>query len=264
MNTLNRRALYFRHRRRDIILNKSKIPAIICCVFIAFFSVWAYGKSLWDSGFSLYNINIKPGDIVTIKFTDSTILKYDIQQKETINQNTTGRKGSGDVFNFYPDAGINQSDSLNNRNNLDVNNVNKFSLPAKVSVISNNNILIDGNASSVINGDMFKITFSGEFSLKSLDSDMTVKSTDIYNMSFNAVQIPSASDNLITETDLVFKTNYNDIESNMVFDTNKNISNIQVITNPSSMTLDFKGLADSKKKELIINYLNILINSLFK
>jgi len=223
-----------------------------------------FGKSLWDSGFSIYKLNVEPGDIITIRFSDSTVLKYDIQQKEAANQTTEGKKGIGAVFSFYPDAGVNDADTMNNRDTMQVNNQNKFLLPAKISDIKGDSATVDGSAASIINGNLFKISFSGEFSLRSLNSDMTVNSTDIYNLSFNAAQSPSVESNLITEDDLVFKTNYSDITTNQVFDSTNNITNILVVTNPSSMTIDFKGIADPKKKDLIINYLNVIMNALFK
>lgn len=220
-----------------------------------------YAKSLWKDGLNVYKLTVKKGDLVRIRFSEKTIMKYKIEQKQNNYQVTKGKKGGGQLFSFFPDAEVNENDTIKNQNDVSVNNENKFVIPAKVTGVDGVIVSIEGLNSSLINGETFKIKFLGEFDMGSLNSDYSVFSTDIYDLDFQVTKEPPASTEVLNEKDLLFATNYSELTTNSVV--SNNITNIVVTTNQSSVKLELKGIQDAKKKQLLVNYLNFIVNSLF-
>ncbi len=239
------------------------------------FSAVLYGKSLWNNGSEIYRLNVKEGDIIKIKFSDTMIMNYKMEAKLNNYQNIKGKKGSGELFSFFPNAQVDENDNARNQNNFTVNNVNKFIIPAKITGIDNGMVAIQGNNSSLINGEIVKINISGNFPLDSLSADFSVLSSDIYNLDFKLQNESPAENAVFNENDLAFQTNFTEITTNQVItnqmiDTNKNVTNngvftnIVVSTNMSAFKLEFKGIQDTKKKEIMINYINFIIQALFR
>ncbi len=240
-------------------MKKSFIFLSLLCFF--FFSL-IYSKSLWLNG-SIYKIRIKPGDIIKIKFDEKTIMKYRLEQRQNAYEAKKGKKGKGDAFSFFPDLEVNEDDNLRSQNNLSINNESSFALNAKVLTLESNLASLEGYHSTLINGEVFKLAISGEFDINSLGSESSIYSTDIYNLDFRVMNESPTNMALFNQNDLVFTTNYSDIVSNMVVGSN-NMTNVQLTTNLSSFKLEFTGIRDNKKKELLMNYLNNMINLLFR
>jgi hypothetical protein len=232
-------------------------------IFLVFFSVFAFGKSLWDNGVSMYKISVKAGDIIKIRFSDKTIMKYRIEARKNNFETTKGKKGGGDIFSFFPNAEVNENDNTRNQNNITVNNENNFTIPAKVTAVNNELVSILGANSSLINGEIFRIEFGGECNINSLSADNSIYSTEIYGLDFKIFSESPSNTAFFNENDLAFNTNYTEISTNQVLGTN-NITNTEIVTNFSAIKLEFKGIQDNKKKGIIVNYLNFIINSLFR
>lgn len=220
-----------------------------------------FARSLWKDGMNVYKLRVKNGDLVRIRFSEKTIMKYKIEQKQNNYQATRGKKGTGQVFSFFPDAEVSENDTIKNQNDVSVNNENKFVIPAKVKAVSNGIVSIEGLNSSLVNGETFRIRFLGEFDMSSLNSDYSVLSTEIYNLDFQVTKEPPANTEFFSEKDLLFTTNYADLTTNIVV--TNNTTNTMVTTNESSVKLEFKGIQDAKKKQILVNYLNFIVNSLF-
>ena len=125
------------------------------------FSVFAFGKSLWENGVNMYKISVKTGDIIKIKFSDKTIMKYRIEARKNNFETTKGKKGGGEIFSFFPNAEVNENDNTRNQNTVNVNNENNFTIPAKVTALKDELVSIQGANSSLINGDLFRIELKG-------------------------------------------------------------------------------------------------------
>lgn len=221
----------------------------------------APAKSLWKDGMNVYKLRVKNGDLVKIRFTEKTILKYKVEQRQNNFQNTTGKKGGGQLFSFFPDADVSENDTIKNQNDVSVNNENKFVIPAKVTAVNGGIVSIEGKNSSLVNGESFKIRFLGDFDMNSLDSDYSVMSTEIYNLEFQVTKEPPVNTDYFSEKDMVFATNYSEMTTNAVI--SNNVTNFTVTTNMSSVKLEFKGIQDAKKKQILVNYMNFIVNSLF-
>lgn len=220
-----------------------------------------YAKSLWKDGLNVYKLSVKKGEIVKIRFSEKTILKYKIEQKQNNYQATKGKKGGGNLFSFFPDAEINENDSIRNQNDVSVNNENNFVIPARVTASEGNLVTIEGVNSSLVNGESFKIRFSGQFDTGSLSSDRSVLSTEIYNLDFQITKEPPANAELFSAKDMVYTTNYTEMVTNTTV--SNGVTNLTLTTNLSSVKLEFQGIQDSKKKQILVNYLNFIVNSLF-
>jgi len=240
---------------------KNRLSLVIIITISCFH--FLYTKSLWDNGLNFYKINIKPGDIVKIRFLEKTIMKYKTEERQNNYESKKGVRGKGDIFNFFPDIEVNGNDTVRNQNNLSVNNEDSFSINAKVLTISNNTATIEGFHSTLINGEIFKLQISGEFNIDSVGSGSTIMSTDIYNLDFRVMNQSLTNNAIFSQDDLVFSTNYTDITTNQTISSD-NLTNIEVVTNQSSFKLEFTGIRDSKKKDLLMNYLNSMINLLFR
>jgi hypothetical protein len=223
----------------------------------------ASARSLWDNGMNFYKINVKQGDIIKIRFLEKTIMKYKLEQRQNDYQSKKGVKGKGDIFSFFPDVEVDADDALRNQNNLSVDNEESFSINAKVTAVNNNTASFEGFHSTLINGEIFKLEISGEFDINSLGSGSSIASTDVYDLDFRVLNQSPTNAAMFNQDDLVFSTNYTDIVTNQVISSN-NITNIQLTTNFSSFKLEFTGIRDSKKQELLMNYLNSMINLLFR
>lgn len=234
---------------------------VIICLFSAGL---LSAKSLWNNGLSLYQVKVAKGDIVKIRFSEKTLMKYKVEQRQSSYQATKGRKGGGSLFSFFPDAEVNQNDTIRNQNNLNVNNENKFVVPALITDIEDRTVMISGNNSTMVNGEAFKVQFDGQFDIRSLNADLTIFSTEIYNLNFRVLNESPTNAALFSANDLIFTTNYNEMLTNKVIDTNTNLTNEVITTNFSSIKIEFKGIADEKKQDLIVRYLNTIINALFR
>ncbi len=241
---------------------KRKALILFSVLSLSFISIM-YSKSLWDNGMNFYKVNVKKGDIIKIRFLEKTIMKYKMDQRQSDFESRKGVKGKGDLFNFFPDVEVNADNNLRNQNNLSVDNETSFSINAKITAVNDNTAVFDGYHSTLINGEIFKLEISGEFDVNSLGSGSSISSTDIYDLDFRVLNESPTNAVMFNQDDLVFSTNYTDIVSNQVLSSN-NITNMQITTNLSSFKLELAGIRDSKKKELLMNYLNSMINLLFR
>jgi len=98
--------------------------------------------------------------------------------------------------------------------------------------------------------------------LRFLQADMTLPSTALYNLQFSLVQEDKTREPFFKEADLIFKTNYTDIRTNLVVSNAQ--TNLIVETNQSVYELVLKGISEDRKKQLIIQYLNRLVELIFR
>lgn len=235
---------------------------ILGLIIVFFCIILLYGKSLWKD-VNIYKVNVKTGDIIRIKFTEKTLLRYRQEQKQSAYQDVKGKKGKGEVFSFFPEAEVTEDNTVRNQNILTINNESKFVITAKVVSIQDDLFRIQGYHSTLVNGEIYKLDISGECSRNSLNSDRSIYSSDIYNLNFKVSRETPVNTAIFNENDVVYTTNYTDIVSNITISSN-NETNVTMVTNFSSFKLQFSGIKEDKKKQLLVNYLNNIINTLFR
>lgn len=235
-------------------------------MLIAFYFLFfnrLFSASIWNEGNRFYRISIKSGDILTIKFSDKTGMKYRLEEKVNNYFNKEGVKGKGEIFAFYPDAGASQNDTSRKQISLDLKTENNFTLKGKVVSIDESKGTLEGLSTLMIGGEFYKIGFSGEFDIYSVNSDYSINSTDIYNLNFKVFREQPQITEVLSENDLVFQTNFTEVYTNYVFDPTNNLTNLVISTNFSAFEVKLKGVSGKKRQELILNYLRSIINTLF-
>lgn len=224
-------------------------------------------KSLWEDGGNLYRADVKPGDILRVRFSEKTLMKYKLEQKTTRNDDTKGRRGSGEIFSFFPDAAVAASDRTEGKNELTIQNEKNFTLPAKVVDADSNTLRLQGFTTSLLNGEALRIEVSGECPISRVSGDRSVASTDIYDLGFKVDGQPPTNSLVFTEEDILYKTNFTEITNATTIATNTNgqpVTNTIRVTNAEAFKLEFAGIADRKKREILVNYLNAIVNALFR
>jgi plasmid maintenance system antidote protein VapI len=224
-------------------------------------------KSLWEDGGNLYRTDVKPGDILRVRFSEKTLMKYKLEQKTTRNDDTKGRRGSGEIFSFFPDAAVAASDRTEGRNELTIQNEKNFTMPAKVVDADSNTLHLQGYTTSLLNGEVLRIEVSGECAISRVSGDRSVTSTDLYDLGFKVAGQPPTNSRVFTEEDVLYKTNFTEITNATTIATNTNgqlVTNTTRVTNAAAFKLEFAGIADRKKREILVNYLNAIVNALFR
>jgi hypothetical protein len=196
-------------------------------------------------------------------FLEKTIMKYKLEQRQSDYQSRKGVKGKGEIFSFFPEIEITGDDTIRDQNNFSLDNEESFSINAKITSVNNTTANFEGFHSTLMGGEIFKLQISGEFDINSLEPGSSIASTDVYDLDFRVLNQNLTNAAMFSRNDLVFSTNYSEIQTNQVISSN-NITNTQLTTNLSSFKIEFTGIADSKKQELLMNYLNTMINLLFR
>ncbi|MGC8764386.1 MAG: hypothetical protein ACP5QT_00655 [Brevinematia bacterium] len=233
-------------------------------IFFMLITASLFSSSLWKDGNIFYKPKIKDGELIKIKFSEKTIMKYRIEQKNSSYLTKKGIRGGGEVFSFFPDAEAKENDTVKNSQSFTINNENNFNLKAKVSSIQENVASFTGTNSIIIAGENYNLKISGEFDIYDLGADNSILSTDINNLAFQIDRANLKTEEIISENDIIFQTNYTEISTNIVINPTNNTTNTEIVTNLSSFEIKLKGISEEKKRQLIFNYLNSIINQLFK
>lgn len=223
--------------------------------------LWA--GSVWNTPqASLYTVQVREGDVVRVVFSEKTVLKLKQEQKNTAHENSTPLYGRGGVFNFYPDGEVVEQKTRKAQSQYSLSEERKLVLPAKVVLRQGNFLQLEGRFQSEIGGQIYHFLFEGEAMTRFLQANMTVPSTALYNLRFRLLEENIEKQPFLTEEDLVFKTNYIDVRTNTVV--SNAITNVIVETNQSAYELVLKGVSEDKKKQLILQYLNRLVDLIFR
>jgi hypothetical protein len=263
----------------------NRVYRYVLCL-IALLSVYGFSKSVWTT-VPIYHINLKPGDIIRIKFTEKTMLKYKIEKVQNVNLAQKGVTGKGEMFSFFPDIELKSDDTVKSKNQLNIDNQNKFTVSARVESVDGGVVSLKASTKSLINGQIFGVELSGECSVKFISADYSVLSYNLHNLDFEVKNYAETGSKDFSPSDLIFTTNFAEVLTNRSYTTNiapfigttllangnmltyTNIrtnltTNYTFSTNQSSLRLKLEGLTDVKQKEIIIKYIGFIMNSLFK
>lgn len=216
--------------------------------------------SLWEDG-SFFSLQLRTGDILKVHFQEKKVLKFEQQLKKNDNQNLKGKLISGEAWGFIPMTTISENDDTASKKELTIKQEKDLYVPVKITAITNRTVYLQGKSASLINGDTMELTLKGQSDINRIASDLSLASQDIYDLRFEVVNSSEQNDKILNMDDLIFETNYSDIQSNILV--NNNQTNLVVSTNRSSLSLKFKSVQDDKKKEMVLFYLNTMIKNLF-
>jgi flagellar L-ring protein FlgH len=211
-------------------------------IFIfSFMTIAASADSLWnDNSANIYSNKIKfaVGDTIQILVDEQSVIDYKSDNKtvKSYDINIQGGELTA-ILNFVPKGNVQESGSAQNKDNLKI----QTTIQGRITRIGNNTVTITGSKNLVVNNKSNFVTITGDASF----SDVTAKSVLSSKLIDPQISITSLIDN---KNQII---NTNDIET--------------VTLNPDS-TSDKKQetrLKDAKKKELLLNYFNKILNVIF-
>ncbi len=218
---------------------------------ILFFLGIIYAESLWNERGNIYSTSKqwKVGDSIKVIFNERSLVDYRMANSEMQKVSAQGEGGSGAFINFLPSLG--SSDNFQTSQKYSTKNKSRLEASITVqvaAVLPTGNLRIKGIHSIVVNNQLENITITGEVNPKDIKKKKYVYSTDIINAAIK-YQSKIIKPTVITTGDYV-KT----------FTTN-----ISVVSGKTQMNITSKyEISESKKKQLIIQYLNKILSILFR
>lgn len=214
---------------------KLRVFAIIIAIFTL--ALFVNAKSLWvDSGeLFLDRKLLEVGDAITIVFNNATIVKYKTETESTATSTIT--PASSSMMSFLPKVDY-FSDSTQMKN-VDTTSEGAIegSITVEVLSVTNNNLVIGGAHTIVVNGDTETISISAIAPQRRIKRGSMIYSTDLINPT-------------IVYKGLSLSKSTNFTEDNVVIDTDEE----------GNKTVD---LSDEEKNKIIIDFLNKSLQSLF-
>lgn len=198
-------------------------------------------ESLWiDSAADLYSRKVvyNTGDSIKILIEEETTISYKSDSKalKSYNLNITGGELSG-LFSFVPQGNVEENTSSQDKDDFIIIN----SIQGRITQVDNNYLTISGTKTYTINNKTSKVVIGGVVNIKDVYMN-TVRSSNIMDQTLSITTLLDNDNTIITSEDLA-----------------------TVITNPDA-TSDFQEetqLSEEKKKELLLQYFNKLINVIF-
>lgn len=218
---------------------KSKFFVVLTTLFVStLFVNLIHAKSLWVDSGELF-LDRKPlqiGDAITILFNNTTIVKYKTETEATANSTITPAK-SNSMMSFLPEVDYFSDTTYTKNIDTKSEGVIEGSITVEVLSITNNNLIIGGQHTIVVNGDTENISISALAPQRRIKRGSVVYSTDLINP-------------VIVYKGLTLSKS-----------TNFTPENVNITTDESgTTTIDF---TDEEKNKIIIDFLNKSLQSLF-
>jgi len=203
----------------------------------------AFADSLWNDNTAniySYKINYKVGDSIELNVNEQSAINYKEQSKSTksINVNIQGGEMTG-ILSFIPKGNIDENKNSSDNDNLQIRTV----LQGRITNIGDGFVTVNASKTITINNRTSSVQLTGEASFSDIIGKKIVSSKLVNPR--------------LTITTLF--ENKNTVLANNDFTT--------VITNPDATNdKDKKSetkLNEAKKKELLLNYFNKVLNVIF-
>lgn len=204
-------------------------------IFFLIFILNIFPVSLWnDKAANIYNSKIyyNVGDSIQIKITEDFTYEYRASYKtlKSFKLDSSGGELSG-IISFIPKGQAEDNKTGNEKDSAKIKSI----IQARVVRVENNFITIQGSKTITLNNKTSSVTITGDASL-----------TDIKNNSI-------LSGNLV---------NMNLSITTLIDNANVIIRNQDIETNPDATT-DKNKLSDAKKREILLEYFNKILNVIF-
>lgn len=220
-----------------------------------------FGRSVWQD-FDFYDRQIEVGELLRVDFEMESVITFERALESSDFGNVSGASISGSEFNFMPELQVNSDDERSADGYGEYSFESDFSLMVSVLAIENDILELYGQSRSVIGGENYYLEMEGLCSTRSVNYDYSVDASDIYNLSFS-VNPESNSSSMLEASDFLFETNYSRLITNRMV-TEEGVTNLLISTNMENFTLEFSGVSEEAKTEMITKYLFLIIDSLFQ
>lgn len=201
------------------------------------FCVFFYPETLWkDSYANIYNskINYTIGDSIFILINENTSLAYKsgVKSVKNFSINIKGGEYSA-LLDFLPTGDI--SDNKNSNENDDLNI--KTELQGRIVSVNGDNLGISAQKQILLNNKMSSIQINGTVNIKDIING-SISSSNIQNQTLSLTSLLQNDRTILNGDDVI------------PIDTTADIVNKTAVT-------------DEKRKEMILNIINNLINIIF-
>ncbi|MBI4979106.1 MAG: flagellar basal body L-ring protein FlgH [Spirochaetes bacterium] len=249
-------------------------------------------KSLWNDNSELF-LDKKPqaGDPVKIVFDDKIIVKYKNASKGLKSKSTAPLGAASPIISFLPQVDFNENATYTHEGQSQSQGEMKGTITATVTaVLGNKNLSIAGTHTIIVNGETETVNVTGTVSPKSVRKGGVVSSTDIMNptITYSGIAIGNrqlfAASDIVTVTNVTMKTNIQRTNfqapgfvTNIVptvsaagvttYRTNIVATNVMreiAVTNVATNQEIKLDIEKNKKQKLIVDYLNKMIDVLFR
>ena len=202
-----------------------------------------YAESLWnDNAANIYSnkVNFRVGDTIRILVDEKSSIDYKSQNKtiKSYDINISGGELTA-ILNFVPKGSVEESGNSQNKDNLKI----ETTIQGRVTAIGNNFVTITGTKNILVNNKSNLITITGDASFADVNAN-SILSSRLINPRISITSLIDNNTNVITANDLE-----------------------EVVTNPDATSDALKKtetkLKDAKKKELLLNYFNKILNVIF-
>ncbi len=212
---------------------------VLVVVLISTFVLFIDAKSLWVDSAELFldRKPMKEGDPITILFNNNTIVKYKAQSEGSGNSSLTPPKSTSPAMSFLPDIDFSSEHSYTKNVDTSSDGTIEGSITAQVLSVTNNNLLIGGQHTIIVNGESENISITALASPKRIKKGSLIYSTDLINP-------------VIVYRGLTVSRGTNYTEENVTIGTNET----------GAATLEF---TEEEKNKIIMDYLNKSLESLF-
>lgn len=264
---------------------------IVRIVLLAIAVVTLQAKSLWnDDAEGFLDKKLKAGDPVKIVFDDKIIIKYRNQSKGVKSKSTAPLGAASPIISFLPQVDFNESTSYTHEGQSQSSGEFKGSITAAVTgILPNKSITVAGTHTMIVNGETETVNITGTVSPKSIKKGGIVNSTDIMNPTITYSGIAIGNRGLFDPKDIVMVTNTT-VKTNVAvtnisvpgFITNitastaggrtvmitniiaTNVLSARAVTNWITNTEVKLDVEKNKKQKLIVDYLNKMLDILFR
>lgn len=208
-------------------------------------------KVLWDEENNIYSSKktYEKGDSLKIIFNESSLVDYRINFSEDLNKKANTQAAQGNYIDFLPGLGL--GDSFNTTQKSSTKNKGILSKTITIEIIeiqANNNLKVSGTHSIRVNDAVERIQINGIVNPDDIKNKKYIYSNDIINPAI-------VYDSKIIKPDIIQDQDY--IQT---FTTNISVVSGKTQAN---VTKQYQ-ISDNKKKQLIIQHLNKVLNILFR
>lgn len=214
---------------------------LLTIVTIFSLSLILLSQSLWDdkaANIYSYKINYKEGDSIKVFIDETTSVKYKSNTKalKTYKLNIKGGEMSA-LFNFLPEGNVEENKTAQDSDEVEIVN----ELQARVISVGENYITIEGRKSFIFNNRTSTIEINGDVNFTDITGNR-VYSKDISNQTLRISTLLENSGALINSADLE-----------------------RVVLNPDATTdiREETRLTEERKQEILLEYFNKLLNTIF-
>jgi len=210
-------------------------------IFLVFcslgFCVFFYPETLWNDNYAnIYNskINYSVGDSILIVVNENTSLAYKSGAKSVKNFSINIKGGEySALLDFLPTGDI--SDNKNSNDNDDLNI--KTELQGRIISINGDNLGITAQKQIFLNNKISTIQINGTVNIKDIVNG-SIASSNIQNQTLRFSSLLQNDRTILNDDDVI------------TIDTTADVVNKTAVT-------------DEKRKEMILNIINNLINAIF-